>query len=106
MKKQLFLCVDLRTRLQNGSITLGEGRKGMLTMTEEGEQFEFDEALPEKQERNPKLWQGNRLNVHKNRHGELVVSFRRTLLTQDLDPCHYADLVFLDLERAKAELGL
>lgn len=106
MKKQIYLCVDLTARTQEHGLSVGVGRKGMLMMTEDGEKFEFDEALPQVCERNPKLWSGKLLNVHKNKKGELVVNFKRTVLDAKLDPCTFADELFLDVERAKVELGI
>lgn len=106
MKKQIYLCVDLIARTQQTILTTGHGRKGILMMTEDREKFEFDEALPQNCDRNPKLWAGKLLNVHKNKRGELMVNFKRTILDATLDPCKFADEVFVELERAKIELGL
>lgn len=84
----------------------GRSYKGMLQMTEVNEKFEFHEALPQSCDRNPKLWTGQLLNVHKNKQGEMVVSFRRTVLDARLDPYEFADEVFVELEKAKVELGI
>lgn len=106
MKKQNFLCVDLSAHLQVNQLVTNECRRGVLTMTEADERFVFEEELARVNVRNPRLWAGKRLNVHKNRKGELIVNFCRTVLTESLDPGQFADEVFLDLERAKVELGL
>ena len=107
MKKFTMLCVDLTTWLQiDKRMQPGRGYKGMLQMTEEDEKFAFHEALPQTCERNPTLWTGSLLNVHKNKRGELMVNFKRTVLDARLDPCTFADEVFVELERAKAELDL
>ena len=107
MKTDYMLCVALTTWLQaDKRMQLGRSYKGMLQMTEEDEKFEFYEALPHAYERNPKLWSGELLNVHKNKHGELVVNFKRMVLEAKLDPCTFADEVFVELERAKVALGL
>ena len=83
----------------------GENRKGMLSMINQ-EQFEFDEQLPQTCERNPKVWAGKYFNVHKNRKGEYVMNLKHLVLTSLLDPATFADDVFLDVERAKTEIGL
>lgn len=106
MKKQVYLCVDLTAHLQDRNLMTDECRKGVLTMTAEGERFRFDEELPLPRPRNPRLWAGKTLNVHKNKRGELIVNFHRTVLTESFDPGRFADEVFLDVERAKVELGL
>lgn len=99
------LCVDIKTRTQKTIMHPGENRKGMLSMVNE-DKFEFDEQLPQTCERNPKIWEGERINVHKNRKGEYVVNFKHLVMTSSLDPANFADEVFIDVERAKVELGL
>lgn len=106
IRKQVYICVDLTARTQNTTLRIGKGKKGMLTMTEDGEKFEFDEQLPEMCERNPKIWTGRHLNIHKNKQGQYMVHFKRTELDSRLDPCNFADEIFEDIERAKTELGL
>ena len=103
--KNNHLCVNIKTRTQETIMHAGENRKGMLSMVNE-EQFEFDEQLPQTCERNPKIWKGKCINVHKNRKGEYVICFRHLVLDAKLDPSNFADEVFIDVERAKTELGL
>lgn len=83
----------------------GDNRKGMLSMINE-DKFEFDEQLPQTCERNPKIWTGKRINVHKNRQGEYVVNFKRLVLDSRIDPSNLADEIFVDVERVLTELGL
>ena len=106
MKKQLLLCIDLIARLQNGTLKVGESHKGVLVMTQDQERVEFDEQVKRSCERNPKVWEGKHLNVHKNRKGEYVMNFKHLVLTSLLDPYTFADEVFADVERAKVEIGL
>ncbi len=105
-KKQVYLCVDLTAKTQGRSLRTGYGRKGMLTMTEEGEQFVFDESVAAICERNPIVWEGSRLNVHKTKDGRYMVHLKRTELTTGLDPLVFSDEVFVELERAKRSLEL
>ena len=44
IKKQMYLCVELSTRMQDHDIRMGEVRKGLLTMVENEEKFTFDEV--------------------------------------------------------------
>ena len=90
---------------QETLMKVGETRKGALTMHDEFS-LQFDEQLPQSCERNPKIWAGKYINVHKNRKGEYVIHFKRLVLATTLDPSNFADDVFLDVERAKTELGL
>ena len=103
--RNTHLCVNIKTRTQNTIMHPGENRKGMLSMNNE-DNFEFDEQLPQSWERNPKIWAGKYINVHKNRKGEYAIHFKRLVLSTTLDPSNFADDVFLDVERAKTELGL
>lgn len=105
-KKQVYLCVDLTIKTQDRSLKTGYGRKGMLTMTEEGEQFVFEESAAAVCERNPIVWEGSRLNIHKTKDGRYMVHLKRTELTAGLDPLNFSDDVFLELERAKRSLEL
>jgi len=106
MKHQTYLCVDLRTRTQDSFLTVGEGKTGMLTMTEDGEKFEFDEILPIKERRNAKLWSGHRLNVKKNIFGDVLVHFRRLEMNKKLNPTMVAKEIKYELQMAMKALGL
>ena len=105
IKKTTILCADVKMYTQETLMKVGETRKGALTMHDEFS-LQFDEQLPQSCERNPKIWAGKYINVHKNRKGEYVIHFKRLVLATTLDPSNFADDVFLDVERAKTELGL
>lgn len=105
IKKTTILCADVKMYTQETLMKVGETRKGALTMHDEFS-LQFDEQLPQTCERNPKIWSGKRINVHKNRKGEYVVNFKHLTLDAKLDPSNFADEVFIDIERAKTELGL
>jgi len=106
MKHQTFLCVDLRTRTQENFLVEGEGKVGMLTMTEDGEKFEFDEMEQIKERRNAKLWSGHRINVKKNMYGDTLVHFRRLQMDAKLNPKEVAKEIRQELQSAKRALGL
>ena len=106
MKKQTYFCVDLKTRMQESDIRVGEARKGVLVMTRDQECFEFDELVPERWTRNGKVFQGRMLNVAKDKKGRYQVNFHRLALTHRLAPAGVAALVLADLLNAKKELGL
>ena len=106
MKKQNYLCVDLKTRMQKSDIQVGEARKGMLVMTQDQERFEFDELVPERWTRNGKVFEGRMLNVAMDKQGRYRINFHRMTLDQSLAPAGVAALVLKDLLNAKKELGL
>lgn len=102
-----MLCVDVVTRLQEDAcMKVGKNYKGVLQMTEENEKLEFDETVRRMCDRNPTVWSGEHINVHKGKDGAYFVHLKKTELTSTLDPCTFADEVFVELERAKVELGL
>ena len=105
IKKTTIPCADVKMYTQETLMKVGQTRKGALTMHDEF-RLQFDEQLPTSCERNPKIWAGRHFNVHKNRQGEYVLSFRRLTLHALLDPYNFAEEVFVDVERAKVELGL
>jgi len=106
MKKHVLLCIDMIARLQEGGIQVGKGYQGVLTMTEENELVEFDEFVKKPKERNPLVWSGEHINVHKNKQGRYMIQLKQTELTCTLDPCKFADAIFVEIERAQKEMGL
>lgn len=99
--------MDVTTRLQGkASMQVNRNYKGMFCMTEEYEKFEFIEQAHSRCERNPTVWAGDHINVHKNKDGRYTIQMKQRELTGTFDPCTFAEEVFLDVERAKMELGL
>ncbi len=105
IKKTTIPCADVKMYTQETMMKVGQTRKGALTMHDEFH-LQFDEELPQTCERNPTIWAGKHINVHKNRKGEYVIHFRRLVLSGLLDPYNFAKEVYVDVECAKEELGL
>ena len=105
IKKTTILCADVKMYTQETLMKVGQTRKGALTMQDEY-RLQFDEQLPQTCERNPKIFGGKHINVHKNRKGEYVINFKHLVLTSQLDPYNFAEEVYIDVERVKKELGL
>ena len=106
MKKQNFLCVDLKTLTQETGLQPGEGRKGMLTMTEESEKFMFVEGIGRKRQPTNRVIAGKRLNINLTPDGRLMVYMRKVELTRYFNPHTFANEIFTELANAKADLGL
>ena len=106
MKKQNYFCVDLKTRMQEKDIEVGEARKGVLVMTHDQERFEFDECVPERWLRNAKVWEGRTLNVTKDKQGRYRINFHRMMLDGTLAPAGVAARIMADLVNAKKEMEL
>lgn len=104
-KKNIYLCVDVKTHTEKSIMHVGDSRQGVLSMQSDF-LFDFVEESAIHWKRNPKVWCGKYINVHKNRKGEYVMNFKRLVLSTTLDPSNFADDVFLDVERVKTELGL
>ena len=105
IKKTTIPCADVKMHTQETLMKVGQTRKGALTMHDEFH-LQFDEQLPQTCERNPKIWAGKHFNVHKNRQGEYVLSFKHRVLTGSLDPYNFAKEVYVDVACAKEELSL
>ena len=106
MRKQILLCIDLIARLQGGTLKVGENRYGSLVMTEDQERLEFDEEMPQRYKRNPKVWRGKMLNVHRDKYGLYQVHFNRLLLRKQMSPERIGKAICRELTTAIKVLGL
>lgn len=75
-------------------------------MTEENEKLEFDEQVHSTCERNPTVWTGSHINVHKGKDGGYFVHLKKTELSHKFNPHKFAKELLLDMKCAKEELGL
>ena len=101
MKKQNYLCVDLTTEMLEKNIQENENRKGVLTMTGNGEQFTFKESQPCVHVEHPELhW---RL-LDRTKHGRMTVNARHVKVEfyihhQDYgSELHLADILAAEVE--------
>jgi len=106
MKKQLYLCVDLSTRMHDHDIRMGEVRKGVLTMVEDQEKFTFDEEERERWTRNPKVFQGEYINVHRDKEGHYQVHLKKMELNKWFNSVRVANAICTEFLTAKKVLGL
>ena len=103
---QNYLDTNLKTYTRKSHLREGEGRPGVLTMVVEDEQFEFVELSPVHWTRNPKVWQGEYINVHLDKFGALVVSLRRTELTNRKNAVRDGEAIKTELLTAAKVLGV
>ena len=106
IKKQMYLCVELSTRMQDHDIRMGETRKGLLTMVEDQEKFTFDEMDRERWTRNPKVWQGEYINVHLDKNGHYQVHLKKMELHKRFNAIRVAKAIETELITAQKVLGL
>ncbi|MBO4666392.1 MAG: hypothetical protein J5612_05915, partial [Paludibacteraceae bacterium] len=83
---QVYPDTYLKVYTRNHHMQEGDAHQGVLTMVEEDEKFEFHETISECYARNPKVWRGTYLNVHRDKQGHYQVYFRRMELTKHLNP--------------------
>ena len=103
---QVYPDTYLKAYTHDHHMRVGETRTGELTMTEEDEMFEFVEKTPETYRRNPKVFKGEYINVHLDKFGALVVSLRKTELTNRKNAVRDGDAIKTELLTATKVLGL
>lgn len=103
MKKQIYLCVDLKAMTAETCFRPQESRTGVLSMQDE-DNFVFYEAAKRSNNRNPRLWSGKTLNISKKPDGSLSVNFKPMILDDDASVLKVAGSIYRDLMTAKRAL--
>ncbi len=103
--KNTHLCVDVKTRTQETIMHPGESRQGVLSMVNE-EKFEFEEQEVPRYTRNPKVFQGSYINVHRDKQGHYQVHLKKMELTKWLNSVRVTAAICTELITAKKMLGL
>ena len=103
MKKQIYLCVDLKAMTAETCFRPQESRTGVLSMQDE-DNFVFYEAARKSNKRNPRLWSGKTLNISKKKDGSLNVNFKPMQLDDKTSVLSLAGSIYRDLMAAKRDL--
>ena len=103
---QIYPDTYLKAYTHEHHMRVGETRTGELTMTEEDEKFEFVEKTTETYRRNPKVWQGEYINVHRDKNGHYQVHLKKLELRKRLNVIRVAKAIETELLTAKKVLGL
>ena len=109
MKKtatQVYDATRLKVFSPERHMQVGETLTGQLTMVEDYEYFEFRAQEKERWTRNPKVFQGEYINVHLDKFGALVVSLRKTELFNRKTAARDGDAIKTELLTAVKVLGL
>ena len=106
MVSQVYDCTRLKLYTRNRHMREGETRTFDLTMVEEDEKFEGHEVVHETWTRNPMVYRGKYLNVHRDKQGHYQVHFLRMELKKRLNPVQVSAAIGCELLTAKKELGL
>ena len=102
MKKNVNLCIDLKTLMQEDTILCaGQCYRGVLTRTGE-HQFLFEECVPmvRHYHRNPKIYDGRYVNLVRKMNGRYQVRMRDIDATIVTDPQELAHRIYMELQEA------
>ncbi len=103
---QNYLDTNLKTYTRKSHLREGEGRPGVLTMIVEDEQFEFVELSPVRWTRNPKVWQGEYINVHLDKNGHYQVHLKNLEMGDGFNAVRIGNAITNEFKTAKKVLGL
>ena len=103
---QNYLDTNLKTYTRKSHLREGEGRPGVLTMVVEDEQFEFVELSPVRWTRNPKVWQGEYINVHLDKNGHYQVHLKNLEMGDGFNAVRIGNAITTELKNAQKVLGL
>lgn len=103
---QNYLDTNLKTYTRKSHLHEGEGRPGVLTMVVEDEQFEFVELSPVRWTRNPKVWQGEYINVHLDKNGHYQVHLKNLEMGDGFNAVRIGNAITNEFKTAKKVLGL
>lgn len=103
---QNYLDTNLKAYTRKNHLREGEGRPGVLKMVVEDEQFEFVEFERERWSRNPKVWEGAYINVHRDKQGHYQVHLKKMELHKRFNAVRVAKAIETELLTAKKVLGV
>ena len=106
MVSQIYDATRLKLFTQGQHMRAGETRPFNITMVEDYEYFEGREVVPEKWSRNPKVWEGAYINVHRDKNGHYQVHLKKMELRKRLNVTRVAKAIETELWTAKKVLGL
>ncbi len=106
LTSQVYLETNLKVFSPERHMQEGETLTGRLTMVKNQEEFEFRAQAQEHWTRNPKVFQGEYINVHLDKFGALVVTLRRTELYNRKMAVRDGEAIKTELLTAAKCLGL
>lgn len=106
MVSQVYMDIDLKVFTHTNHLREGEGRPGVLKMVEDFEQFEFVEQSSARWSRNPLVFRGEYINVHRDKNGHYQVQLRKLELNQWFNAVRVGNAITTELLTAKKMLGL
>ena len=106
MVSQIYLDTKLKLTTKDRHMQAGETRTVELTMVEDYENFEATEVVKDIYTRNPKVFNGEYINVHRDKQGHYQVTLRRLEMKKGFNAIRIADAIKTELLTAKKILGL
>ena len=106
MVSQIYLDTKLKLTTKDRHMQAGETRTVELTMVEDYESFEATEVIKDIYPRNPKVFKGEYINVHRDKQGHYQVTLRRLEMKKGFNAIRIADAIKTELLTAKKILGL
>lgn len=106
MVSQIYLDTKLKLTTKDRHMQAGETRTVELTMVEDYENFEATEVVKDIYTRNPKVFNGVYINVHRDKQGHYQVTLRRIEMRKGFNAIRIADAIKTELLTAKKMLGL
>lgn len=106
MVSQIYLDTKLKLTTKDRHMQAGETRTVELTMVEDYENFEATEVVKDIYTRNPKVFRGEYINVHRVKSGALMVSLRQTAMTSRKKAARDGEAIKTEFLTAAKILGL
>ena len=103
---QVYEMTQLKVWSPERHMREGETLTGELTMNRDYEEFEFIAQAKERYTRNPLIWHGEYINVHRDKQGHYQINFRKMELGNGFNAVRIANAIGTELLTAQKMLGL
>ena len=106
MVSQIYNDIRVKLWTRNRHMRAGETRRFDVEMVEDEEYLEGHEVIQETWTRNPKVWKGAYINVHRDKNGHYQVHLKKMELHKRLNVIRVAKAIETELRTAKKMLAL
>ena len=106
MVSQIYNDIRVKLWTRNRHMRAGETRRFDVEMVEDEEYLEGYEVVQETWTRNPKVWEGAYINVHRDKNGHYQVHLKKMELHKRFNAVRVAKAIETELLTAKKVLGV
>lgn len=106
MVSQIYNDIRVKLWTRNRHMRAGETRRFDVEMVEDEEYLEGREVIQETWTRNPKVWEGAYINVHRDKQGHYQVHLKKMELHKRFNAVRVAKAIETELLTAKKVLGV